>query len=132
MKAFLPVIAILLLASCAGNKITTDIQAIRFGSGGGFTGEVKSYALSPQGQLSRIQKEDSTFLKTIPEAQTKEILKSAEAIRDIELHEPDNMYRFIELDYGQAASDRWVWGLSYQNLPAEIDSLYKKLSAITK
>lgn len=132
MKNAFFIIAIIILGACTTTRTQADIQAIRFGSGGGFTGEIQTYALSSEGRLTSFQQADTTLLKTIPGNQTKEILESAEGLRAIELNEPKNMYRFIEIDYRNSDSGRWVWGLQYQNLPEEIDAFYKKLTALTK
>ncbi|MBT34022.1 MAG: hypothetical protein CMO01_30535, partial [Thalassobius sp.] len=65
MKIFVLIITVLTFASCASNKTVSDIQAIRFGSGGGFTGEIKKYQLSPEGELSTISDQDTILYKKI-------------------------------------------------------------------
>jgi hypothetical protein len=131
MKPILTFFIVLFLGSFTNDKIVLDIQTIRFGSGGGLTGEINSYELSREGQLTAIHSGDTTFLKTVPQDQIKEILKTAESIKEIKLNEPGNMYRFIEIDYDKGTTIRLVWGFEYQNLPSEIDAFYKKLEYLT-
>ncbi len=118
---------VFVISSCGSNKFVSDIQSIRFGSGGGFTGEIKKYELSPKGVLSTINNQDTTALKKISPASIKEIMTSAETIKDIELNKPENMYRFIEVDHGKS-SNRLVWGMGYQELPPQVDTLFNKLT----
>lgn len=126
------IIAILTFVSCDSNKIASDIQAIRFGSGGGFTGEIKKYQLSPKGELSTISNQGKIFYKKIYITSVRDIMTSAEAIKSLELYEPENMYRFIEIDYKKSSSNKLVWGLGHKNLPAQVDSLYNSLIALVK
>jgi hypothetical protein len=126
------IIAILTFTSCASNKIVTDIQAIRFGSGGGFTGEIKKYQLSPKGELSTISDQDTILYKKISKASVRDIMTSAEAIKSLKLNEPENMYRFIEIEYNKSSTNKLVWGLGYKDLPAQVDSLYNSLTALLK
>lgn len=128
MKA--AIFIILVLSSCASNKLASDINAIRFGSGGGFTGEIHAYELTPNGELSIINQQDTVLYKKISRLRVNEILAFAETIKSFELNEPENMYRFIEIDHGQSTTNRLVWGLGHKDLPAKIDSLYYSLTAL--
>tara|TARA_Y100001956_G_C4044881_1_gene152297 strand:- start:317 stop:715 length:399 start_codon:yes stop_codon:yes gene_type:complete len=132
MKIFVLIITVLTFASCASNKTVSDIQAIRFGSGGGFTGEIKKYQLSPEGELSTISDQDTILYKKISKASVRDIMMSAEAIKSLELNEPENMYRFIEIDYNKSSTYKLVWGLGYKDLPAQVDSLYNSLTGLLK
>jgi hypothetical protein len=108
MKPILTFFIVLFLGSFTNDKIVLDIQTIRFGSGGGFTGEINGYELSREGQLTAIHSGDTTFLKTVSQDQIKEILENAESIKEIKLNEPGNMYRFIEIDYDKGTTIRWA------------------------
>ncbi len=132
MKAIVLVIAVLTVASCVSNKIVSDIQTLRFGSGGGFTGEIKKYELSSEGKLSNIIDQDTIFLKNISKSSVQKIIVFAETIKSLELNEPKNMYRFIEIDFNQSATNRLVWGLGYTDKPIQVDSLYNKLTTLLK
>ena len=132
MKTTVLIIAVLTFSSCASTKIVSDIQAIRFGSGGGFTGEIKKYQLSPEGELSTISDQDTILYKKLSKASVRDIMTSAEAIKSLELNEPENMYRFIEIDYNKSSTKKLVWGLGYKDLPVQVDSLYNSLTALLK
>ncbi|UII25372.1 hypothetical protein LVD15_18990 [Fulvivirga maritima] len=125
-------ISILFLSSCSSTQIVSDVEYIRFGSGGGFTGAVKQYQLSKEGSLSLISKNDTSFIKTIDPEKLSQIIRTAEKAKPIKLNEPKNMYQFIELDTKDENHYRWVWGLGHQDLPEELDILYKSLSNLTK
>lgn len=130
MKIISFIVLVLVICSCSSNKLVSDISAIRFGSGGGFTGEIKKYQLTLQGELSSIRDQDTTFIKKISQEKAKDIIESAEAIKDQEVDKPENMYRFIEIDYKQAATNRLIWGFGYEHLPPQVDSLYNKLTSL--
>ena len=130
MKIISFIVLVLVISSCGSNKLVSDISAIRFGSGGGFTGEIKKYELTLQGELSSIRDQDTTFIKKISQEKAMDIIKSAEAIKDQEVDKPENMYRFIEIDYKKAATKKLIWGLGYEHLPPQVDSLYSKLTSL--
>jgi predicted O-methyltransferase YrrM len=132
MKTTILIATVLAFFSCANNTIVTDIQAIRFGSGGGFTGAIIKYELSADGALSTINNQDTIMNKKIAMASVEEIMTYAEALKSLELNEPENMYQFIEIDFDKSSTNKLVWGIGAKDLPVPVDSLYSKLNALLK
>lgn len=121
----------LMICSCASNKpISSEVRHVRFGSGGGFTGEVIGYELSHDGGMTLISHEDTTQFKTIKRQEINELFRIAESIEQINVMEPSNMYQYIEVDY-ISSNKRWVWGKEFIDLPSEINSFYQRLSSLT-
>ena len=121
-----------MLCSCSASKVVSQVQSIKFGSGGGFTGAVNQYELEANGSLSVIAKGDTSQLKVVSKEQMEKILSLAESVKTIKMNEPKNMYQFIEINYKQEDPYRWVWGLGRQDLPSELNELFETLTNLTK
>ncbi|UII19765.1 hypothetical protein [Fulvivirga ligni] len=132
MKIFYFLISIVVLCSCSASKVVSQVQSIKFGSGGGFTGAVNQYELEANGSLSVIAKGDTSQLKVVSKEQMEKILSLAESVKTIKMNEPKNMYQFIEINYKQDEPYRWVWGLGRQDLPSELNELFETLTNLTK
>ena len=89
MKIFYFLISFVVLCSCSASKVVSQVQSIKFGSGGGFTGAVNEYELEANGSLSVIAKGDTSQLKVVSKEQMEKILSLAESVKTIddELHE---------------------------------------------
>ncbi|RMG71014.1 MAG: hypothetical protein D6722_07580 [Bacteroidetes bacterium] len=105
---------------------------IRFGSGGGITGAVTTYTLLEKGHLYRhTSRPDSlTYLWQVPRAERKAFFAR---IEDLDLAtkplmQPGNLYYFLEYRT-ETDSARSVWGAPGAQVPEEILSLYKDLTA---
>ena len=132
MKIFYFLISFVVLCSCSASKVVSQVQSIKFGSGGGFTGAVNQYELEANGSLSVIAKGDTSQLKVVSKEQMEKILSLAESVKTIKMNEPKNMYQFIEINYKQEDPYRWVWGLGRQDLPSELNELFETLTNLTK
>ncbi|MDF2454071.1 MAG: hypothetical protein K0R51_64 [Cytophagaceae bacterium] len=119
----------ILLCSCATGSITqkTGISEIRFGSGGGFTGKIKTYIFTSERKLL----DDNGVLETVDSRKTLELFKLAAALKDYEFNEPENMYSFIEIKT-KDKTNRIVWSAASSAVDKRVVELYNKLQAITK
>jgi len=107
-----------IIASCTGTKkmTDTDIDIIKFGGGGGFTGAVNIFLLKRDGTLSKEIGKQQEIIKTIDKDQTASLFQKAEAIKDYRYNKPGNMSSFIEL--GSAAGNNIItW-----STPGEVDT----------
>ena len=118
-----------MLNSCATSKIAVDtgIEEITFGSGGGFTGVVKTYKLTSCGKLF----EDDTELKKVSSKKTFELFKQAKVLKDLDFNRPDNLYRFIEIKTKEK-TNRIVWSFGSMEIDKNALELYDSLISNTK
>ena len=119
----------LLLCACAAGSITkrTGISEIRFGSGGGFTGKIKTYIFTPDRKLL----EDNGVLQTVDSRKALELFQRAKELKNYEFNEPENMYSFIEIQT-QEKTNRIVWSSASSTVDRRAVELHKALLAITK
>lgn len=119
----------ILLCSCATGSITkrTGISEIRFGSGGGFTGKIKTYIFTPDRKLL----DNNGVLELVDSRKTQEIFQLAATLKDYEFNEPENMYSFIEIQT-KDKTNRIVWSPASSTVDPRVIELYQKLKAITK
>lgn len=120
---FLPI-----LISCSTSKpiIQTGIKEINFGTGGGFTGEVKTYVLTTESKLLEKGKE----LKKVKSETTLSLYNKALVVKDYSFNEPDNIYMFIEIKTNEK-TNRIVWHVG-SKIDDKIIELYNNLISITK
>ncbi len=107
--------------------VKTGIEEIQFGSGGGFTGEVKTYTLTADSKLLEKEKE----LKKIDSKKTLDLFNQAKELRDYNFNEPENMYSFIEIKTNEK-TNRIVWGFGSTTVDKKVTELYNELISITK
>ena len=119
-------------ASCTGVKKTmdTDIEAIKFGSGGGVTGAANIFILKQDGTLAKeMRNRQPEVLGTIEKDKTNDLFKKADNIKNYVYDRPGNMYSFIEL-VKASGSNNIVWAA-----PADVDTnvikFYKELSQLS-
>lgn len=109
---------------------------LRFGSGGGFSGEVITWTLLPNGQLFRNSRLKDTTIewtaharregrRLFQEAQTLELWKKPP------FSHPGNVYRFIEWKDDQR-THRITWGAREYPVDSTIETLYLRLMALTR
>ena len=127
MKLYL-LILLPILFSCSSSKniSQTNIEEISFGSGGGFTGEIKTYKITADCQLFA----QETELKKIEAKKTLELFKQAQELKDLNFNEPSNMYSFIEIKT-KKKTNRIVWNVG-STIDNKIIDLYNNLTTITK
>jgi hypothetical protein len=111
------------------SKITvnTGIEEITFGSGGGFTGAIKSFKLNTSGKLF----ENDTVIIKVSSKKTIELFNKAELLKDFEFNRPDNLYRFIEIKTKEK-TNRIVWAFGSMEIDKKALELYDSLISNTK
>src|SRR6185369_164807 len=94
---------ILIFFSCKNSKLIPEIRIenITFGSGGGFTGRITTYSLSPDGQLNLVEGEKIDSIKKIDLQQMNEILEKAKALKGYQYNTSGNMNAFLEIKSDQ-------------------------------
>lgn len=127
---FISVLGMLVFTHChVKNNTAKGYETILFGSGGGFTGMVKSYRLDSKGIL--VSEKDNQTIRTVSSRKFKEINKKLDeaGALDISFNQPGNFYYFLEVSKN-GKTNRITW--SDQNkAPAPIVNIYKDLSAFT-
>lgn len=115
--------------SCSTNKaiIKTNIQEIKFGSGGGFTGKEITYTLNSNGKLT----EGGKDLKQIDLKTTLLLFKEAKKNKTYTFSEPQNMYSFIVIQ-SKDSTNRIVWGVGSKKINKDITDFYNHLISVTK
>jgi len=128
MKVVFYTACLLALAACgtAKTKNTAGIYEITFGSGGGFTGEVKTYVLHDDGNITV---EDSVVLKVANEDK-QYLFNSAASIKDSSVNSPGNMYYFVEW-VSKEGNQKYLWSNTMQ-VSSEVNKLYKELNSLLK
>ena len=130
MIRFLSLLLLLVtLNSCVMNRIAqrTGIDDISFGSGGGFTGEVKTYRLSADCKLF----DGEIEMNPIEFGKTSTIFKNAAALKDLKFNEPENMYSFIEIK-SKESTNRIVWAFGSTSVDKKVIELYNELLTTIK
>ena len=132
---FIFICAALLLSTQSKKAPVTAVETIRFGNGGGFTGILTTYILSPDGKLTRSNDptsgQDISLLKTIDKKLTKRFYAKANKIKDYTFNSPDNLYFFLEIQTKEK-NNKIVWGFDKSKVDAKAISLYNELTALTK
>lgn len=123
------VFILLIASSCiSGKGVThTGIEEISFGGGGGFTGEIKKYTLTHNGDLIN----NGENIKNISSRHTLELFTQAVELIDYSYNEPGNMYSFIQIKTN-SKTNRIVWKFQAADLDQKVLSLYDSLMSITK
>ena len=123
------ILFLLMLNSCMTGKIAvkTGIDEINFGSGGGFTGEVKTYTLTADSKVLELEKE----LTKINSKETLKIFNEAKEIKDYTFNKPDNMYSFIEIKTKEK-TNRIVWSFGSTTVDKKVTELHKRLMNLIK
>lgn len=112
----------LFLSSCATQVAKSNqIEEIRFGSGGGFTGKVTTYTLDRHG---RILLEDQ-IIKKLSRKATRQLFSDASEI-DTKQQTPSNTYNFIHIR-GNNIDHYYVWTIG-NKIDPELQQLYTNLT----
>lgn len=125
----LTIILLLLFSSCMISKdiAKTEIQEIKFGNGGGFTGEVIIYTLDEDGLLKKSDSE----IKSLKNNEIVDYFKEAQKLKDYKYNEPENVYSFLEIKT-KNKTNRIVWHLGSNNIDNKVVELYNNLLSETK
>ena len=136
-RLIFPLFILLFLASCT-HKIATDklpTTQVLFGTGGGFTGEVRDYALLEDGRIVKMKngaaeqevvkkiskKKAASYYATLDSMPSKTWLYNA----------PGNIYHHITVKKDGKKESKVVWngGKDDANAPAYIVQFYRNLRA---
>lgn len=109
-------------------------KQLRWGSGGGITGQVNSYVLLENGQLFKIGKKDEmTELKKTKAGKAKKIFEAVESgsLTKQDFQHPSNMYSFLEFQNGDMVQ-RITWGDPKYPVDEKIKTVFDQLNELTK
>lgn len=127
-----------LFSQCKHPKYSADSlpgEALRFGSGGGFTGVETTYVLLENGQLfqatSRPAKTEE--LSACKRKEAKKMFETAESIGllDVKFMHPGNMYSFLEFE-DDGRQCRVTWGDGEHTVDPKIKDLYDQLMKLAQ
>ena len=137
MKFFYLFLVGIALTSCniTGKIESTGIQSLSFGTGGGFTNEIKSYTLLPDGALwlyNSLSK-DSTLIKKVSKSKVNNFYSEALDLGLDTLHysKPGNTYYFITINR-KGVSNKTEWSAGQAGLPDGVLLIYNNLKEISK
>jgi hypothetical protein len=110
---------------------------ILFGKGGGFTGEVSVYKISPKGNVykgSGIAEIVYSGCSKIKKKEAREIFRNVDKILTMPFNQPGNMYYFIQR-VKEGSEQKYTWGANDFKVTEDIKSLYQeamqKFSSLT-
>lgn len=111
-------------------------QYLRFGSGGGFSGELTTWTLLPNGQLFKSVGLDGPRVEWKQHARRegRKAFQEAEALRLLDrspFSHPGNVYRFVEWTDGER-KQRITWGSREHAVDSAVEALYGRLTALTR
>lgn len=126
-------ILICLFLGCKSRQLSSETlfeRELIFGSGGGFTGVVKTYILKGNGTLTYLEsmKKDTVILSVISKKECQKIFKKLSELHleDKTIKRPGNIYYFLK-EKKQNKYSEVVWGDFNYTVPDEINSFYKSL-----
>lgn len=111
-------------------------QYLRFGSGGGFSGELTTWTLLPNGQLFKSVGLDGPMVEWKQHARRegRKAFQEAETLRLLDrspFSHPGNVYRFVEWADGER-KQRITWGSREHAVDSAVEALYGRLTALTR
>lgn len=109
----------------------SDFKSIRFGTGGGFTGEVITYELGSDGQLNLLGQDKTKFHKNLDKNVVKQIFDDANAVKNYKFNTPGNLYSFLELVW-QDSTNKITWSVGSSEVSIDVTKLHGKLISLTK
>lgn len=130
-KCFL-ILIIAFLSSCQASKSQLSFEYIKFGSAGGFTGETSGFMLLSNGELSCLTCKQDKPKSTVSKKELKQISLICSDLETLNYNKPDNMYQYIEIQLKSNQSKNFSWGISDQEIPEKISSLYQRLNSFNK
>ena len=137
MKFFYLFLVGAVLTSCniTGKIKSTGIKSLSFGTGGGFTNEIKSYTLLPDGALwlHNSLSKDSTLIKKVSKSKVNNFYSEALDLGLDTLHysKPGNTYYFITINR-KGVSNKTEWSAGQTGLPDGVLLFYNNLREISK
>ena len=132
MRFFYLILFLVTISACSttGKIEATGFKTLSFGTGGGFTNEVKTYSLLPDGALwlHNSLSHDSTFVNHVSKGKVRKAYVGAQALGLDTLcySNPDNRYSFITVG-GESSSNKIVWGNNQSSLPEGVNPFFTTL-----
>lgn len=128
MKVLLILLSLILTGCGFGKQLrSSEVQEIKFGTGGGFTAELKAFTLAPDGRLF----ENDQLKKRIDSSKTTALYNEAIEFLDDSLRESGNMYAFIELRHKNNVN-RITWAYGSTKASEKLIEFHKKLMALNR
>jgi hypothetical protein len=124
-------LVVIISCSCQKSISQTGIEAIRFGSGGGFTVAITTYSLSYNGQLTKADGLKWVSIKTIDSKMVKALFEKAQELKNYSYNEPENMSSFLEIQMKETKQNI-TWGFGSTKVDNRAIQLYNQLISVTK
>ncbi len=137
MKYFYLFLVGVVLTACniTGKIESTGIKSLSFGTGGGFTNEIKSYTLLPNGALwlHNSLSKDSTLIKKVSKSKVNNFYSEALdlGLDTLRYSKPGNTYYFIAVNV-KGVPNKTEWSAGQTGIPDGILPFYKSLKEISK
>ncbi len=111
-------------------------QYLCFGAGGGFSGEVTTWTLLPNGQIFKSVGLDGPMMewKGHVRREGRKAFREAEALRLADrppFSHPGNRYSFVEWIEGERRQ-RITWGSREHAVDSAVEALHRRLMALTR
>ncbi len=124
---------LILIFSLLINLPNAPIAEIEFGSGGGFTGAIKAYALNNKGELYKLDPfaGGRELVKKVDASTTASLFQRIEedGLLKIKINKPGNTYKFLKLSLLTTSHELvWVGNSDNKNL----NLFYADLKALCK
>lgn len=126
------ILPLFLACSTSKNMVYKQTSSqIFFGNYGGFTNVKLEYVLNDDGNIFKIEKDSTFFIKKINREQLKDIQNSVDEdeFRKTQVNTPGNITHFVRLKTKEF-ENRVIWSDNGSNKPVEI--LYNKLFDLLK
>lgn len=122
-----------LITSCSKKILPEKMPEtqIIFGSGGGFTNQVKEYCLLENGKIVAKSADGTYFdiLTHIGKTEAKQCFNKCQSLHldEMQFNEPGNLYYFLTIRTKSKPENRIVWGDRSKPVSADVAQLHKTL-----
>lgn len=131
--ACISIVFMLSLSSCS-NKILPEkmpTTQIIFGSGGGFTNQIKEYSLLENGKIVEKATDGTHFnvITTVEQDKAEQCFNICKSFKldELKFNEPGNMYYFLTIRSHAKEDNHIVWGDRSKPIAPEVATLHKML-----
>ena len=121
------IIFLLIFFGCASNK---NFRQIKFGEGGGVTGNITEYTVNSKGELFKKMSLNTEQQKIgkITNDKLKDIIKRSEAVcKNDTIFKPGNYYYFIDVEM-KSCRKNFVWSNTNGNSKNDLEEFYNYLN----
>jgi len=125
MRSLLFLLSIIFIASQA----CAQHEYLVIGKGGGFSGEVLQYRISPGGKVykgSGLADIRYALKGKIKRSEARKLFKDMDSIQDSTFQHPGNLYYFIQ-KIGKDCKTEYTWGENEFKAPESIKTIYKNI-----